>query len=238
MQIINRKLEIVNCFPNKISLEVFEKLNVVIDTEFCQHNKSRVLSLMAHDSFNDLVLFFSEIELNYNFDLISRLFDYYGFKFDYLTDNEIESILTRCTEISEEIFEVGTKMDFKNSRLCELMTEYGLANENIKVKKTDYDRGIYVKPRSVEVDFIFFYQVADMFKICGDTLQRLYLNSNLEQFRVVKFKNRQSVYAKIDGKLIEISVQLRDRFHTIPPQKNRSLDGNAISLGVGTSKSE
>jgi hypothetical protein len=236
MQIINRKLEIVNCFPNKISLEVFEKLNVVIDTEFCQHDKSRVLSLMAHDSFNDLVLFFSEIELNYNFDLISRLFDYYGFKFDYLTDNEIESILTRCTEISEEIFEVGTKMDFKNSRLCELMTEYGLANENIKVKKTDYDRGIYVKPRSVEVDFIFFYQVADMFKICGDTLQRLYLNSNLEQFRVVKFKNRQSVYAKIDGKLIEISVQLRDRFHTIPPQKNRSLDGNAISLGVGTSK--
>jgi hypothetical protein len=236
MQIINRKLENVNNSPKKTSLEVFEKLNITIDTEFCQHDKSRVLSLMAHDSLNDLVLFFSETELKSKFDLISRLFLHHGFKLEYLSDSEIESILTRCSEISEEIFESGNKMNFKNSRLCELMTEYGLGNENIKIQKTDYDRGIYIKPRSIEIDFIFFYQVADMFKICGSTLQRLYLNSNLEQFRVVKFKNRQSVYAKIDGKLVEISIQLRDRYHTIPPQKDRSLDGNARSLGLSTGK--
>ena len=244
MLIVSKDLKVVENTKSKTILP--SEIKIISDTEFTQSDKMIVdiVGLYSPDlDFNHCYCYFKD-DLSNDFNPILEILKVSGFDVK-IADNELISELANDIAILFDILIENLKSSrdikkiyesaLKDGYFDECLSKYNLDRKNLKYKREHKESFLNVIFPEINIKFEFFFAIADLFKIWGKNHQNIILESELNQFRVLKFKKPISLYVYINGFLKELKVSLSDCFYRLQPL-DKSLNGNAKSLGLNQSK--
>ena len=247
MLIISKDLQIVNNINTELPSNIPTNIKIIADTEFTQKSKMIVDVVGLYSNLNNeyCYCFFYE-ELKESFNPIFEILKINGYELNLVSESDLtDSLLNDLGLLQENLFKDVSNAKslkklfdnaIKNGYFDNLLTEYKLSSDNLRYKREHKISNIYIDLPKINIQFEFFFAIADLFKIWGKNHQDLILNSQLNQYRVLKFDQPVTIYSYINGKLHELSIILKDSFYRIPPLSDKSLNGNARALGLAQSK--
>jgi len=229
------------------SLLALPKLTLIPDTEFTQKSKMIVdgIGIYSPQLAKNTGFVWLYDELTPDFHPIINTLDIVGIKSNvpiYLDD-----LLVELSELESSIFD-GKKNPkkayetaLKDGCLSDFFDSYNLTENNIIYKRNSKDKtsSLIIKPESILVEFGFFFQHADLFKIWGLNHQEWLLKTaRISQYRVLKLmggNDNKCMYLDIENRLIEVKISLREYMHRFPPRQ-KGLDNQAKIFGVKSRK--
>ena len=229
------------------SLLALPKLTLIPDTEFTQKSKMIVdgIGIYAPQLAENLGFVWLYDELTPDFHPIINTLDIVGIKSSI--PNYLDDLLVDLGELESSIFdgEKNPKKAYytaiKEGYLSDFFDSYNLTEDNIIYKRNSKEKtsSLIIKPESLLVEFGFFFQHADLFKIWGLNHQEWLLKTaRISQYRVLKLmggNDNKCMYLDIENRLIEVKISLREYMYRFPPRQ-KGLDNQAKIFGVESRK--
>jgi hypothetical protein len=223
------------------------KLTIIPDTEFTQKFKMIVdgIGLYSPQLAKNIGFVWLYDELTPNFHPIINTLDIVGIKASI--PNYLDDLLVELGELESSIFdgEKNPKKAYdtaiKEGCLSDFFESYNLTEDNIIYKRNSKDKtsSLIIKPKPLSVEFGFFFQHADLFKIWGLNHQEWLLKTaRISQYRVLKLmggNDNKCMYLDIENRLIEIKISFREFMYRFPPRQ-KGLDNQAKIFGVKSRK--
>ncbi|HZH38498.1 MAG TPA: hypothetical protein VEX17_00345, partial [Bacillales bacterium] len=220
-----------NLIVPKIDIEYLlglPKLTIIPDTEFTQKFKMIVdgIGLYSPQLAKNIGFIWLYDELTPNFHPIINTLDIVGIKCSI--PNYLDDLLIELGELESSIFdgEKNPKKAYetalKEGYLSEFFDSFNLTKDNIIYKRNSKDKtsSLIIKPESLSVEFGFFFQHADLFKIWGLNHQEWLLKTaRISQYRVLKLmgsNDNKCMYLDIENRLIEIKIYFREFMYRFP----------------------
>lgn len=223
------------------------KLTIISDTEFTQKLKMIVdgIGIYAPQLAENKGFVWLYDELTPEFHPIINTLDVVGIKSSI--PNYLDDLLIDLGELESSIFdgEKNPKKAYdsaiKEGCLSDFFDSYNLTADNIIYKRNSKDKtsSLIIKPESLLIEFGFFFQHADLFKIWGLNHQEWLLKTaRISQYRVLKLMGgdyNKCMYLDIENRLIEVKISLREYMDRFPPRQ-KGLDNQAKIFGVESRK--
>lgn len=218
------------------------------DTEFTQKTLMKVdcIGLYAPELIEDRALLFTREELTEEFNPIEEILYYAGLESKSLSEEEQELLLSDLEEINESFLIETEGMNGrairkyfeeqkKSGNFNPFLERWKLTPENLSVARvrgynaTEYQ--LQVQPQKIKCQLVFFFTPADLFKIFGKAHQDLILDSQLYQYRSLRFLDKPTRLLYCTNRLIELEIELRDTMYRLPPV-DRSLSGQSKAFAL------
>lgn len=215
--------------------ELPEFLRLYADTEFSQLLAGmNTLAVPVFCPELDFIHCFDKDDLSDEFDLISSLLSKQGCTVGKINRFSLEDKLNKLwRKKGYKSFTAKSYKQFISEKLViSEFTKLGLNIDNCEVEYSKKKRKLYVKFKSVKIEFQFFFAYADLFRIFGKDCQIIwYERAKLTQFRTIKIMGKVRVTRLIDGVPTDFDISMFDNRYCFPPRKG-SLDGQAKTFGV------
>lgn len=215
--------------------ELPEFLRLYADTEFSQLLAGmNTLAVPVFCPELDFIHCFDKDDLSEEFDLISSLLSKQGFTTGKINRYQLEDKLNALwRKKGYKSFTAKSHKQFINEKLVTFeFTKLGLNIDNCEIEYSKKKRKLYVKFKSVKIEFQFFFAYADLFRIFGKDCQIIwYERAKLTQFRTIKIMGKVRVTRLINGVPTDFDISIFDNRYCFPPRKG-SLDGQAKTFGV------
>ena len=246
MIIISKNLDIIENPIIKKS-ELPTEIKILADTEFTQKNKMIVdmIGLYSPTLNNDYCYCFFNNELTENFNPILDILKINGYSIELADNDLLAELINEIGILFEELIENITNSreikkvyeeSLNSGYFDDCLSKFHIDRSYLKYKREHKESSVYIVPPKININFEFFFSIADLFKIWGKNHQNLILEAELNQYRVIKVNTPILIYAYVDGLLQELSIIFKDSFYRIQPATDRSLNGNARALGLQQSK--
>lgn len=215
--------------------ELPEVLRFYADTEFSQLLEGMIsLAVPVFCPELDIIHCFDKNDLSEEFDLISSLLEKQGCKVGKINRYDLEDKLNSLwRKKGYKSFTGKSYKQFIKEKL--VITEFekiGLDINNCTIEYSKKKKKLYVRFKSVKVEFQFFFAYADLFRIFGQDCQVIwYERAKLTQFRTIKIMGKVRITRLIDGIPTDFDISIFDNRYCFPPRKG-SLDGQAKTFGV------
>lgn len=246
MLIVSKDLKIIQA--NIINtLELPKDIKIIGDCEFTQKDKMivDVIGLYSPSLNKNYCYCFFRDDLSKDFNPILDIFKVNGYNIELADNDLLAELINEIGILFEELIENITnsreiKKTFEeslnNGYFDDCLNKYHIDRSYLKYKREHKESSVYIIPPKININFEFFFAIADLFKIWGKNHQNIILEAELNQYRVIKVNTPMSIYVYINGLLQELSLTFKDSFYRIQPATDRSLNGNARALGLQQSK--
>ena len=216
-------------------LQLPEVISLYADSEFNQRidNGMIITGVPVYCPEMDAIECFSRNELDADFNLISALLERQGFKVGEINRIQLEDKLNKLWKKAYTTFTKKSYSNFiKEILVVAEFEKIGLDIERCQIEYSKKKRKLYVKFKSVECNFQFFFAYADLFRIFGSNHNVIwYERAKLTQFRTIKVMGKVKISLLVDGVPTDFDISIFDNRYCFPPIKG-SLEAQAKTFGV------
>jgi len=251
---VDRQLNVYDKNP-VVSLPKLSSGYIVPDAEFTNDLKILRVELIGFyvpHSIPDYAVIFTREELTIDFHPLHDPLKAFGYNIDFANEDSLVSVIDDIQTIFNETVDCTQTTRKVNKAFRDLIEQgyfdHQIADLNVDTncltlqrEKSTGEYTVILKPPIIDIQFLFFYGFADLFKIWGKNHQHKLLESNLTQQRSLKLRNAYGrktpvvEYNRIDGLLYEFSYDLGETMYRFPP-RSKGLDAQTTIFEVETKK--
>ncbi|MBC1238498.1 hypothetical protein [Nostoc sp. 2RC] len=251
---VDRELNVYEKNP-VVSLPEFKSTYLVSDTESTKHLKKLIvdcIGIYLPELISDYLVVFTYDELTVDFHPVHSALKAFGYNINFASEDGLVSVVDDIQEIFNDAVDCTQTTRKVNKAFRDLM-EQGYFDDQIadlnvdpnclslQREKSTGEYTVILKPPKIDIQLLFFYGFADLFKIWGKKHQHKLLESNLTQQRSLKLRNKYGrktpivEYNRIDGRLYEFNYDLGETMYRFPP-RSKGLDAQTSIFEVKTRK--
>jgi len=251
---VDRQLNVYDKNP-VVSLPELTSGYIVPDTEFTNNLKMLCVDLIGFyipHLIPEYAVIFTREELTEDFHPLHDPLKAFGYNIEFANVNALGSVIDNIQMIFSDAVDFTQTTRKVNKAFRNLIEEgcfeHQIADLNVDPNCLSLEKGkstgdytVILKPSKIDIQFLFFYAFADLFKIWGKKHQHKLLESNLTQQRCLKLRNAYGrktpiiEYNRIDGLLYEFSYDLGETMYRFPP-RSKGLDAQTTIFEVKTRK--
>ena len=251
---VDRELNVYDKNPI-VSLPEIISGHIVPDSEFTKHLKKLLVDCIGFyipHLIYDYVVIFTYEELTADFHPLHDSLKAFGYNIDFANEDSLVGVIEGIQDVFNEAVDCTQTTRKVNKAFRDLIEQgyfdHQIADLNVdpncltlQKEKSTGEYTIILNPPKIDIQFLFFYGFADLFKIWGKNHQHKLLESNLTQQRSLKLRNAYGrktpiiEYNRIDGLLYEFSYDLGETMYRFPP-RSKGLDAQTNIFEVETKK--